>query len=84
VEWTPNDIRVPVGATVEFLVTSRDVAHGLLVDGTDVNLTVIPGRVSQTTYRFLRPGTYLFLCEEYCGLGHQTMGGHITAEGPAQ
>lgn len=77
-QWTPNTIRIPLGATVQFDVTSRDVTHGLLVDGTDVNLTVIPGRISQTTYRFLRPGVYRFLCQEYCGLGHQTMGGQIT------
>lgn len=80
-QWTPNQVRVPAGSTVNFVVASRDVTHGLLIDNTDVNLMVLPGHISRATYRFNRPGDYPLVCHEYCGIGHQTMAGHITVEG---
>jgi cytochrome c oxidase subunit 2 len=34
---------------------------------------IVPGEVTHVTYTFSRPGEYLVLCHEYCGLGHQQM-----------
>jgi cytochrome c oxidase subunit II len=69
----PNDIKLPVGANVTFKATSVDVTHGFFIPGTLVNMMLLPGHVSVTTYRFERPGNYLLLCHEYCGREHHTM-----------
>ena len=80
--FTPNEIKIPAGSTVTFYVTSRDVQHGFLIQGTNVNAQVLPGYVSKLTYHFKKPGTYTFVCNEYCGLGHQAMYGRVIVEAP--
>ncbi|MCL6647067.1 MAG: cytochrome c oxidase subunit II [Chloroflexi bacterium] len=74
------EVRIPRGAEVTFVATSKDVVHGLHIEGTTVNLMLIPGQVSRATARFDEPGEYLFVCHEYCGTGHHTMYGLIRVE----
>jgi cytochrome c oxidase subunit 2 len=71
--FTPSNIEVPVGATVTFTMTSKDVVHGFQVVGTNLNAMVMPGHIQKTTQTFKEPGEYLVLCNEYCGIGHQMM-----------
>lgn len=78
--WEPREIRVPAGAEVTFLATSVDVIHGLHVEDSRVNMMLIPGQISRNTYRFRRPGEYLMVCHEFCGLGHHFMYGTVIVE----
>jgi cytochrome c oxidase subunit 2 len=78
--FQPREIRVPVGSTVTFNLTSRDVIHGFRLDGTNVNMMVLPGEVSRLTATFDEPGEYNFVCHEYCGVGHHTMYGQLIVE----
>jgi cytochrome c oxidase subunit 2 len=80
--FRPEVIRVPAGVPVTFRVTSPDVLHGFQIAGTNVNLTVAPGYVSQTTLTFDTPGEYLVVCNEYCGLGHHDMQARLIVESP--
>lgn len=82
--FIPNVIRVPVGSRVTIHATSRDVTHGLAVQGTKLNLMLLPGLVATGTATFNKPGEYLFLCHEYCGLAHQVMAGKVIVEAGAQ
>lgn len=75
--FAPAVMTVPVGAKVTFYVTSPDVVHGFSVADTDVNMMVVPGWVNTATHTFHRRGTYLLLCNEYCGLGHQNMAARV-------
>lgn len=75
--FEPPTIRIPVGATVDFFVTSPDVTHGLHIEGTNVNLMAVPGAVNRAQARFGRAGLYRFACHEYCGAGHQDMYGQV-------
>jgi len=79
--FTPSEITVPAGADVTFLVTSRDVIHGFTIPRTTVNVTVIPGQVSEVTYSFDEAGEHLIICNEFCGIGHQQMYGKVVVEG---
>ena len=78
--FTPNDIRVPVGSTVTFVATSRDVIHGLFIPGANVNVMLIPGQIARVTARFDREGEFFMACHEYCGIAHHTMGGRVIVE----
>ena len=71
--FTPDDLKITTGSTITFYVTSPDVVHGFLIEGTDVNMMAVPGWVNMQTHTFKRPGTYLLICNEYCGIGHQDM-----------
>jgi cytochrome c oxidase subunit 2 len=79
--FLPSDITVPANKKIIFRVTSADVVHGFDIVGTDVNLEVVPGYVSQESVVFKTPGKYLLLCDEYCGIEHHTMAGTITVKG---
>lgn len=78
--FSPPEIRVPVGAQVDFTATTLDVIHGFNVEGTHLNMMLIPGQISRNTYRFTEPGEYLLICHEYCGLLHHTMAAKVVVE----
>lgn len=71
--FQPASITVPVGHKVTFYVTSPDVVHGFFIAKTDVNMMAVPGWVNTQSHVFRTPGTYLLICHEYCGIGHQNM-----------
>jgi cytochrome c oxidase subunit II len=75
--FTPNEIKVPAGSTVTFYLTSPDLQHGFMIERTNVNVMVLPGQVSRISARFDSPGEYLFVCHEYCGIGHHLMSGKV-------
>ena len=73
-------ITVPVGSTVTFYVTSKDIQHGFNIMRTNINFMVLPGYISKQTVTFDEPGTYPFVCNEYCGSAHHTMFGEVIVE----
>jgi cytochrome c oxidase subunit II len=75
--FVPNEIKVPAGSSVTFYLTSPDVQHGFMIERTNVNVMVLPGQVSKISARFDKPGEYLFVCHEYCGIGHHLMSGKV-------
>jgi cytochrome c oxidase subunit II len=75
--FNPQTITVPLGSKVTFYVTSPDVVHGFFIAKTDVNMMAVPGWVNTDSHVFTRRGTYLLICHEYCGIGHQNMFGKI-------
>lgn len=78
--FVPAEITVPEGAEVTFIVTSRDVTHGFMVEHTTVNMELVPGHISQARTTFHHPGEFKILCHEYCGRGHQLMHSTIIVE----
>jgi cytochrome c oxidase subunit II len=78
--FNPSTITVPVGATVHFYATSPDVVHGFFITNTAINMMVVPGWVSEDSHTFETPGTYLLLCNEYCGSGHHFMYGEVVVK----
>lgn len=80
--WTflPKEVRIPVGSEITFYLTSKDVQHGFKLSDTNINMMVLPGQVSTLTATFNKPGTYYFICHEYCGVGHHTMYGSLIVE----
>ena len=78
--FTPNEVRIPAGSEVTFLMTSPDVIHGFHVEGTRINVMLIPGQVARVTYTFEEPGEHLIVCHEYCGIGHHNMWGRVIVE----
>ncbi|HTD35082.1 MAG TPA: cytochrome c oxidase subunit II [Candidatus Elarobacter sp.] len=78
--FAPAEIRVPAGSRVTFYVTSADVEHGFSIPATGVNTMVTPGWVSSVSHTFKDRGTFLLVCNEYCGAGHHTMAAKVTVE----
>ncbi len=72
-------VELPVGALVEFRVTSFDVNHGFSVYSPNGDLLgqtqAMPGYVNRLRLRFTQPGRYNVFCLELCGMGHHRMRG---------
>src|SRR5699024_1547732 len=60
--FNPNNIEIPAGAEVTFVMTSKDVTHGFQVAGTNINAMVMPGYIQEITHTFEEPGEFLVLC----------------------
>ncbi|WP_353737812.1 cytochrome c oxidase subunit II [Kyrpidia sp.] len=78
--YQPNNVTVPAGSTVHFEVTSPDVVHGFEIPGTNVNLMVVPGHITEYTATFRNKMDRLIVCNEYCGSGHQVMLGRFVVQ----
>ena len=79
-QFSPNTITVPAGSRVTFYSTSKDVQHGFKIIDTNINILALPGEVGVLTATFDEPGTYNFVCHEYCGALHHTMYGQVVVE----
>lgn len=75
--YEPAKVEIPQGAKVKILATTTDVIHGFQVAGTAVNMMLEPGFISEHVANFNKPGEFLILCNEYCGVGHHMMNSRI-------
>ena len=68
-----NEIRLPVGERVEFLLKSTDVIHSFWIPSLGGKMDMIPGRVNRLSLMATKAGTYRGPCAEYCGTSHALM-----------
>jgi cytochrome c oxidase subunit 2 len=78
--FDPATITIPRGSHVTFYVTSSDVEHGFSIPATGVNTMVTPGWVSTVSHTFNGAGTFVLLCNEFCGIAHQTMAARVVVQ----
>jgi cytochrome c oxidase subunit 2 len=78
--FDPATITVPRGSRVTFYVTSSDVEHGFSIPATGVNTMVTPGWVSTVSHTFSDAGTFILMCNEFCGIAHQTMAAKVVVQ----
>lgn len=82
--FTPSEIRVLVGTTLELRVRSDDTMHGFRIVGRNVNLTVPKRRQGEAVVLFEanEVGRFRFECSRLCGAGHNFMQGEIVVVEP--
>jgi len=68
-----NEIRVPAGNPVKFILSASDVIHGFYLPDFRVKMDMVPGRVTTLLVQPDRPGSYQIYCTVYCGTGHSNM-----------
>ena len=71
--YNPMEIEIPVGSKVRFIATTKDVIHGFEVAGTNINMMLEPGYVSELVTTVDKVGEFTIVCNEYCGMGHAMM-----------
>jgi cytochrome c oxidase subunit 2 len=71
-----EELHIPVGERVHFVVTSKDVIHSFWVPAFGIKQDAVPGRPTQIYVTATVAGTYPGLCAELCGSGHTDM--HLT------
>jgi cytochrome c oxidase subunit 2 len=81
---TANEIHVPVGEPVLFLLESQDVIHSVWVPNLAGKKDLIPGYTQSWWFQADAAGLYRGECAEFCGLQHAKMSLLVIAEPPAQ
>jgi len=80
--WSPEIIQAEVGKPLQLRLTSDDAMHGFAVGQMDMDaVDVEPGKVTDVTLTFDKPGIYTFFCTRWCGLNHWRMRGTIEVSG---
>ena len=80
--FSPSEILLTQGETVEFRIKSDDTAHGFRIVGTDTDI-VVPKRGKgevRVMFRAVTAGEFTFECNQMCGAGHDFMRGLIKVQ----
>ena len=76
--YSPNKLTLKKGVPVVLELTTADVLMGFNAPDFDVRADIIPGKVARVRLVPDKIGTFAFLCDIFCGTGHETMNGTIT------
>jgi cytochrome c oxidase subunit II len=77
-EFKPNHVTIRQGEKIVFDLTATDFTHGFSIPDLNVRTDVVPGQVNQLPVTALQPGDFIFLCDNFCGDGHEKMQGKLT------
>jgi len=75
--YVPSEIRVRSGETVELQLTAPEVPMGFNLPDFGVRTDVMPGQVAKLRFTADKVGTFTFLCDVFCGTGHEDMSGTV-------
>lgn len=79
-----NEIHIPAGLPVDFILTSADVIHSFWVPNLAGKIDMLPGHVNRLRVRADTPGVFRGQCAEYCGAQHANMAFQVVAHAPAE
>lgn len=71
--FTPGDITLKKGEPVVFVVTSKDVPHGLKFKDLNLTMGVKKGETKEIPFTPTQAGTFVGQCAVFCGSGHGSM-----------
>lgn len=78
--FSPAEIKVKKGDTVVLKLKSADVAHGFSLPDFGVNQSIKPGEIETVEFVANKAGTFEFICNIPCGVGHRGMTGTLVVE----
>lgn len=76
-EYTPNEVILKKGEPVVLEFATQDVLMGFNAPELGVRTDIVPGRVSRVRVVPQKVGTFTYLCDIFCGIGHEDMNGKI-------
>jgi cytochrome c oxidase subunit 2 len=76
--FTPSDIVLHKGEAVRLEITTEDVLMGFTAPDFATRADIPPGQVAIVHLQPDKVGTFTFLCDIFCGSGHENMSGTLT------
>ncbi|HVY05313.1 MAG TPA: cupredoxin domain-containing protein [Burkholderiales bacterium] len=76
-EFTPSEIALKSGQPAVLEITSLDFIHGFNLPALKLRTNLLPGPPTKVALPALAPGRYDFLCDNFCGGGHEDMNGTL-------
>lgn len=77
-DYTPGELTLKKGEPVVLEFTSRDVLMGFNLPDFNVRADIVPDKVTRVRFVPDKAGTFVFLCDIFCGNGHEEMHGMLT------
>ena len=75
--YEPNEIPLKVGEAVVVEIRSIDFIHGMNLPDLGRRYDLVPGQVTRLELCPKEPGVIDFLCDNFCGDGHEEMNGRF-------
>ncbi len=75
--YEPAKLRVNPGDEVTIELAATDVAHGIFIDGYNLDLRAEPGQSARLTFTADQAGSFRFRCSVTCGAMHPFMIGKL-------
>lgn len=75
--YQPSEIELKVGERVLVEITAIDFMHGMNLPDLGRRLDLVPGRITQLMLQPQAPGIIEFVCDNFCGEGHEDMHGRF-------
>ena len=79
--YEPNEIALKTGERVVIAIRSIDFVHGMNIPDLGKRLDLVPGQVTRLELQPRAPGVIEFLCDNFCGEGHEGMHGRFVVSG---
>ena len=76
-EFVPGEIRMKRGETVTLHLTAPEVPMGFNLADFNLRTDVVPGKTASLDITADKTGTFTFLCDVFCGSGHEDMSGTL-------
>jgi len=76
-EFLPHELTLKRGVPVVLELVTADVLMGFNAPDFGVRADLLPGKVAQARIVPQQVGTFEFLCDIFCGQGHEEMSGKI-------
>lgn len=75
--YEPAEVPLKVGEKVVVQIRSLDFVHGMNIPDLNRRLDLVPGKVTTLELQPMAPGTIDFVCDNFCGDGHEEMHGRF-------
>ena len=75
--YEPSEIALKAGEAVVIEIRALDFVHGMNIPDLGKRLDLLPGLVTRLELQPTEPGVIDFLCDNFCGEGHEEMHGRF-------
>ena len=78
--FIPSEITVRKGESVVLEFTAPEVVMGFFAPALGLRALIVPGEVARVPFTAGKAGRFDFLCDVFCGDGHEGMNGHLVVQ----
>jgi cytochrome c oxidase subunit 2 len=75
--YEPAEVTLKVGERVVVEINSLDFVHGMNIPDLGKRLDLVPGRITKLELQPTKAGVIDFVCDNFCGDGHEEMHGRF-------
>jgi len=75
--YTPGEVKLKKGVPVILEFRTLDVLMGFNLPDFNARADIVPGKTTRLRLVPDKTGTFVFLCDVFCGTGHEEMNGKL-------